>query len=348
MSAKEVPNVVQAFLYDEASGGLKTVASLSTDKEVVVGLSYAKGTDQYLASAAGNTRVLKYDADTHALTELCQFTTERDGKEPTQNVAQGSPAGDIIATGGTDGVIKLHRVANKAQEPTLAIECRVDPPLSDKEKEVLELDFSADGTQLLSVDRSGCCRVWNAATGSQTTCIKYDVPGAPVPIGGWLIRQAKFVPRIDDAAPAIVVGASGMRGPCYIATYSVDGKRLREILLGKMPLRSLCVSPGADMCAICLSNGEKRVYSLPRLKLMKQMKDAHDMPAPVLAFLGDATVVSASGDYTIHLMKYGAGDSGSSMLTCVAIIFAIMLTLIYLLMRIGIKGAVLQQGSIEL
>lgn len=348
MSAKEVPNVVQAFQYDESTGKLGTVSSLSTDREVVVGLSYCKGTDQYLASAAGNTKVLKYDAGTHTLIELYQFTTERDGKEPTQNVASGSPSGDLIATGGTDGVVKLHRVANKAQAPTLALECRVDPPLSDKQKEVLELDFSDDGKLFLSVDRSGCCRVWSAGTGVQTACIKFDVPGSPEPIGGWLIRQARFVPGIHEGAPGIVVGASGMRGPCYVVLYSIDGKRLRALLLGKMPLRSLCVSPAGKMCAVCLSNGEKRVYSLPRLKCLKQMKDAHDMPAPALAFIGDATVVSASGDYTIHLMKYGASDSGSSMLTCVVLVLIIMLTIVFLVMRIGIKGAMLQQGSIEL
>lgn len=347
LSAKEVPNVVQAFQYDEATGKLSTVASLSTDKEVVVGLQYAKGTDQYLASANGNTRVIKYDGDAKTLTELYQLTTEREGKEPTQNVAQCSPSGDLIATGGTDGVIKLHRVADKQKEPTLEQECRVDPPLSDKQKEVLELDFSADGKLLVSVDRSGCGRVWSCDTGKQVGCITYSAKGQPLPIGGWLVRQAKFVPKLDDVSPAIVVGASGMRGPCYIATYSIDGNKMHELLLGKMPLRSLCVSPSAELCAVCLSNGEKRVYSLPKLKKVKEIKDAHDMPAPALAFIGENTVVSASGDYTIHLMNYSG--SGSSMAAQKLTLLAIIMIVTFLVMRWGFLGVeIQQQGNAEL
>ncbi|CAE7790065.1 PAC1, partial [Symbiodinium sp. CCMP2456] len=106
-AAKEVPNVVQAHRYDETTGQMSTIASLDTAKSVVVALSYAPALELWLGCVGRGCKVLQLSVEKNTLTEVCEWETEETGKPPSTNVARCSPNGHLVATGGTDGIVRI-------------------------------------------------------------------------------------------------------------------------------------------------------------------------------------------------------------------------------------------------
>jgi len=334
-ASKEVPNQVQVHRYDEATGKVSTVATLNTEKSVVVHLSYAVATGFWLACTQARVKVLELAEDTGAPTELCEWTCESEGRAPELNVARASPAGDTVATGGTDGIVRIWRFARVREAPTLQQACA-------KQKEVLDLDFSPDSKMVASCDRSGPCRLWDATTGEETFTLKYAKAGKML-----AVKAVQFITHAARGAPALVVaGNLGPRDPSYIAIFTTDGTQLCEVKADKQPICAMCVDVRGQWAAATLVAGSKRVYALPDLRRVGSADGLHDLPAPGVAIVGQLAV-SGGGDRTINILNFGrggGGGSGSAFLYMCVILFA-LLVVAYLTLRIGIKGAALQQGS---
>lgn len=343
-ASKEVPNVVQAHRFDEATGKLSTIGSLGTEKQVVIHLSYAASSGLWLASANASCKVLEFKEAASTLEQVCEWQSELEGKDPSQNVARCSLNGELIATGGTDGVLRIWSTGAKlrdGQEPTLKQTC-------PKQKEILDLDFSPDGKFVAACDRSGACRLLDISTGEEKVAIQYDLPGTPkVTLAA---RAVRFVPNSDQGGVSLVLAASAPRGPAYLGSFTVAGKKLCEVKVDAKPLTALAVDMAGRWVMVNLVTGGKRVYSLPKLKLVKNMKDVHELPAPCAAFIGEGTAVSGSGDRSIHIMRFGRGSGGSfgstfMYMIAILIVFAVVLSFV---IRIGLKGSVLDQGRGEL
>jgi len=338
-ASKEVPNVVQAHRYDENTCAMSTIASLDTKKCVVVGLTYAKALDLWLASTGPSCRVLELSVEQNTITELCEWTSEAEGKGPCQNLAKLSNSGSLVATGGTDGVVKIFEAGQLRQEPKLLHACA-------KNQEVLDLDFTADDTVIASCDRSGSCRLWDSSTGQQTLCIDYKYSGAAL-----AVRGVRFLPvQGAGAAQTILTSMAAPRGPACLGIYGMDGKLLKEVKLDAKPLTALAVCPTGSYACVNLVTGGKRVISLPGLKVVKKIEEAHELPAPCAAFIGQ-TAISGSGDRSINVLTFGKKGGGGGaccgvMYLCSLILAMAIIAL--LVLRIGIKSAQLQQGSAEL
>eukprot|EP00928_Gymnodinium_smaydae_P018315 TRINITY_DN16978_c0_g2_i1.p2 TRINITY_DN16978_c0_g2~~TRINITY_DN16978_c0_g2_i1.p2 ORF type:complete len:405 (-),score=95.28 TRINITY_DN16978_c0_g2_i1:64-1191(-) len=331
-SSKEIPNVVQAFRYDETTGKLQVVASLDTAKRVVVGLSYSRAAGQWLASVQGSCKALTLDVAANSFTELCEWTTETEGKEPSQNVARYAPAGDIIATGGTDTCVRLYGAAKAGAQPALVRELA-------KNKEVDDLDFSPDGQRIVSVDKSGSARVWDRNSGEQKACIGYQVAGVKGPM---FMRTCRFY--AGENGDRLLLTAAGGRGPAYMGIFNIDGSKVKETKIDEKPLTSMGIHSNGKLAAICLTTGTKKIYSLPDLRVVKQRKDAHDLPAPCVAFLGAATAVSGSGDRSINFLSATGGGGGGGCFR-IMMVFVMLVTLFYLFAHIGIKASLLGEPT---
>eukprot|EP00440_Ansanella_granifera_P044979 gb/GFBE01048744.1/.p1 GENE.gb/GFBE01048744.1/~~gb/GFBE01048744.1/.p1 ORF type:complete len:368 (+),score=84.73 gb/GFBE01048744.1/:1-1104(+) len=327
---KEVPNVVQAHRFDEATGSMSTIASLDTHKSVVVGLTFAEAKNLWLASVGGSCRVLELSVEENTLTEVCQWQSEFEGKSPCQNLARCSPKGSIVATGGSDGIVRIYEAGKLRAEPVLKHTC-------DKNQEVMDLDFTKDEKFVVSCDRTGSCRIFDTATGKQTQCIDYKHAGAPL-----AIRGVRCLPLQPNGTQLFVAAMAAPRGPACLAIYATDGKLVREAKIHAKPLTCLGIDASGQHACVNLVTGGKRVYSLPGLSCVKKAEDVHELPAPCAAFLGEATALSGSGDRSINLLSFKKGSLCSAAVVYLLLMMVAMLIAALLVLRIGVKGAALQ------
>ncbi|CAE8676777.1 unnamed protein product, partial [Polarella glacialis] len=185
------------------------------------------------------------------------------------------------------------------------------------------------------------CRLWDTATGEQTVCITYQHAGATLSI-----KSARFFAApLAGAPPLLVTAMAAPRGPACLGIYATDGTLVKEAKVDAKPLTCMSVSDDGKQLCLNLVTGAKRIYALPSLKCIKKVENVHELPAPCAAFLGEATVVSGSGDRSINLMFFGKGKGG--ILRSDVEVFCVMLAMIivaFFILRIGLKGGELQQG----
>lgn len=336
-ASKEVPNLVQAYRYVESTGALSTIASLNTEKKVCSFLSYSEATGLWLASADAGCKALEFSAQTNVINELYEFVTELEGKTKLQNVARFSPTGTLIATGGTDGIVKLWSTAGGASSPSLVCGCQ-------KGQEVLDLDFSPDGQTVVSCDRSGSCHLWKSMSGELQNTFKYDGPdGKPMNI-----RCVRFL-SAGGIDPSLAVAANGGKG-AFVALFDLHGTKLRAATCDSKPLTSMSVDVRCEYLGVVTVTGRKQIYSLPSLRREKQITEAHDLPAPCSVFVCNSTMVSGSGDRCFNLLTFRrrahGGNGGFGCLGCVywLTMFLMLMIAVALLVDIGIKGAAVQNG----
>merc|ERR1712110_991382 len=72
-------------------------------------------------------------------------------------------------------------------------------------------------------------------------------------------------------------------------------------------------------------SSEKVVYSLPDLSIVSRTKPVHDLGAQAVAFVGDKTALSVSGDRSLHFSDcQGGGISFSSILAYLILVLIII------------------------
>lgn len=338
MAVKEVPNVVHAMTYSEATGKLSTIAALTTGKNVVVHLSFCPSVNLWLASKHTGCKILRLNREENTLVELCDWNSEEMGKEPEQNFARFSPDGSMVVTGGSDGIVKLWDMQKTPDiPPVLKRNC------GTKHGEILDADFSADNKYLAACDAGGSCRVWEIARddpedGTVITWMSSAVPKT----GKALIKLVRFIAAEQPGQLRLLLGGNGGRGPALIGIFTGSGEKLKEIVADKLPVKSLSLNPDSSRLVVGLMAGSKVVYSFPELRVIKKTKELHSLPAQSVVFVGE-TAISGSGDRDLHLLSVSGGGGGSPMTYIFILLLAIVIAGL-MVMRIGIKGAALGQG----
>merc|ERR1712110_486757 len=74
-------------------------------------------------------------------------------------------------------------------------------------------------------------------------------------------------------------------------------------------------------------SSEKVVYSLPDLSIVTRTKPVHSLPAQAVAFVGEKTALSVSGDRTLHFSNCQGGGLS---------FFSILMYLIFVLLMVAI------------
>ena len=112
------------------------------------------------STVQANARIGRWGGFKRAQTEVCEWTSEEEGKEPEQNFARFSADAAMIVTGGSDGVLRLWNVGKEASaKPALRANC------GQKGKEILDGDFSPDSKHVVACDAGGSCRLWKVSCG---------------------------------------------------------------------------------------------------------------------------------------------------------------------------------------
>jgi len=299
-----------------------------------VALSYAPALDLWLGSVGPGCKALRLSVTKNTLTEVCEWTTEETGKQPSQNVARCSPSGQLVATGGTDGVVRIFEAAKLQHEPVLKHACA-------KNDEVLDLEFSPDNKVLASCDRTGLCRFWDPTTGEQTRSMDFKHAGTPV-----AIKTIRYLPP-QDGKQQFLCAMSAPRGPACLALYDAEGTLVKEAKLDVKPLCAIAVDKDGKTVCVNFVTGGKRLFSLPNLRCMKKAENVHDLPAPCAVFV-ESTAVSGSGDRSINLMSLKKAAGGSRSWLYLLMLLMMMAAVAFLSLRIGMKGAMLEGRPAEL
>jgi WD40 repeat protein len=178
-----------------------------------------------LASASGDGTVRLWDLPPTVRTDHTSYVN---------TVAFRPTDGAIVASGGSDGAVRLWRV-DGAGQPTV-----LGPPLSGHTAPVVSVAFSRDGRTLASSARDHTVRLWNVADPAHPT-----PAGPPLPTpatAGWL----RFSPGRDLLAAAVADGTIHLWNVTDPAHPTLDGPPLAG-----RPDTSyrLAFSPDGDMLA---------------------------------------------------------------------------------------------------
>merc|ERR1712100_785695 len=106
----------------------------------------------------------------------------------------------------------------------------------------------------------------------------------------------------------------------------------------------MSVSVDNQRLVVGLMAGKKVVCKLPGLKRIQKTKELHSLPAQSVAFTGLNTAVSVSGDRDIHLLKISSSGLDFGFLVQILLI---LLVVAYVVYRIGLIGAITDQGNTE-
>mmetsp|Transcript_52029 Transcript_52029/g.123880 ORF Transcript_52029/g.123880 Transcript_52029/m.123880 type:complete len:391 (+) Transcript_52029:82-1254(+) len=340
-NVKEVPNLVFAVEFDEETQTAKTIATLNTGKKVIVSMWFSPTAGVWLASAQTGCKILSLDKSKGSIVELCEWASEEEGKEPEQNFARMSPDGKLVLTGGSDGRVKLWDLPSPLGSKPPSLHCNCG---GDKLKEVLDGDFSADGSSMAVCDAGGACYVWSVDSAEESgSKITFPTPKAPVK-GGVYIKLVRFCTL--EGSTALILAANGGRGPGLLAICkAADGSPIAQVVADEAPLKSLLLDPTGSRLLVGITAGSKAVYSFPQLRCLKKTKALHELPAMEVIPLGEGTIVSGSGDRSLHFLDMRSRGGGLGGMCCWCLYLLIFVAVLLMLGQIGLKGAALQQGT---
>ncbi|CAE7412497.1 PAC1, partial [Symbiodinium necroappetens] len=205
-------------------------------------------------------KVLQLSVEKNTLTEVCEWETEETGKPPSTNVARCSPNGHLVATGGTDGIVRIFEAAKLQSSPVLKHSCA-------KNDEVLDLEFSPDNKVLASCDRTGLCRLWDPSTGEETKSIDFKHAGTAV-----AIRAIRYLPP-QEGQQHFLCAMSAPRGPACLAIYNADGNVVKDVKVHDKPLTAIAVDKTGQTVCVNLVTGGKCLYSLPNMRCLKKAEN---------------------------------------------------------------------------
>lgn len=122
---------------------------------------------------SNNHRRIRFDIKTSDSVQ-----TDFDAKDPLQRVVRLSPSGKLMATGGTDGHIRIWSFPRMKLQYDLALHS----------KEADDVDFSPDSKRLVSIAKDGQAVVTSTETGKELVKLQWKVPEG----SRYLFKRCRF------------------------------------------------------------------------------------------------------------------------------------------------------------
>lgn len=313
-SFKEVPNAIEAQRVE--GGQMVTVANLNLGKQLCNAVSYCQELKLYICSIGNGTSIYTLGEEDE-FAEKSSFVTEKStelpkGEVPLQNCTH--MIDTTLVTGGTDGVPRIWSIQD-GRKPVLVKEFK------GHEGEIKFVQLSPELDYLASCGEDRSVRIWNLQTGEQKHIIRWEE-------GNVKFKPSHAIWREGE----LLILAYGVRGPSKLRFYEMkDGelKQKSEHKVDDMPSSAFAVNSLGDLAVAGIVNGSKKLFSLPDMRLVKQAKEVHDMPASGVTFSESDTVVSVSGDYSFHYGPTSSGGGGLRDQWVTVLLLAILLALIY-------------------
>ncbi|KAG0036383.1 hypothetical protein BGZ82_004289 [Podila clonocystis] len=207
-----------------------------------------------------------------------------------QRVTRFSKDGTMLATGGTDGVIALLKY------PTLT---PVMPVTQFKGHEILDLDFSANGTHIAAVSAQNLWII-SAETGKVLEVITNPVLNQTRP---FQFRSCRFGRGPFANILYTVVNGGATQKPFVCMWDTANWSRIRTLTVGQKPITACAISSDGKLIAFGSSDMSVRVCSSKSLQVLMTVPKVHSLPMTCLSFNGDASqLVTASVDGTCNVI----------------------------------------------
>merc|ERR1711865_445193 len=153
--------------------------------------------------------------------------------------------------------------------------------------------------------------------------------------GKVLIKIVRFL-----STGQLLLAANGIQRKMnfgMVGLHSVQGEQLWEVMVDKGPLKSMSVAFDEQSIVVGLMAGKKVICKLPQLTVQSTTKELHSLPAQCVAWVGQSTALSVSGDRDIHLLTIKASSGGMAVGFIIQMLLVLVLVA-YQLYRIGLIG----------
>ncbi|KAF9283399.1 WD40-repeat-containing domain protein [Linnemannia elongata] len=302
VSKSGVKNKIAIYKVETAGKTLKPVVEreLSRDEDAPMSIS-VHPTESALAFGI-NSATNKVEAGENENCRIFQYSEERieavhnkgtlasRNSDDYQKVTRFSKDGDVLATGGTDGVIAL------LNYPSLT---PVMPVTQFKGHEILDIDFSADGAHIAAVS---AMNLWiiSAETGRVLEVITNPVLNKKKP---FVFRTCRFGRGAFSNILYTVVNGDRNQKPFVCMWDASKWTRIRTLTVGSKPITTCTISPDGKLIAFSSSDMGLRICSSKSLQVLMTVPNVHTLPVTSLAFNSDASLlVSGSVDGTCRVV----------------------------------------------
>ncbi|KAL0130668.1 hypothetical protein PUN28_002353 [Cardiocondyla obscurior] len=195
--------------------------------------------------------------------------------ESLQRVVRVNLQGTIMATGGTDGRIKLWKFPQllKLHE------------LDAHSKEIDDLDFSPDSGLLVSIAKDGKALLWNVNDGTKNKELTWTSPDG----GKYLYKRCRFRKLSEDKAKVdlfMLSNAVAAKNPSFLQLWDVHTGVIAKFASYKETLSALAVSDDGKFVAVgTMFSGSVDIFVAFSLRKALHVPGAHSMFVTGLEFL---------------------------------------------------------------
>ncbi|EFA04425.1 prolactin regulatory element-binding protein [Tribolium castaneum] len=235
--------------------------------------------------------------------------TDFQGKEPLLRVTRFHPTGKILATGGTDGIVRLWKFP--ALQPAHVLKAHT--------KEIDDLDFSIFENYLISIAKDGQAVLWDCSKGRQIRKLTWKQPEG----SKYLYKRARFgVIEGEERKSALYMLANptglAKKQKSYLQQWLPDEGVIKKSAEFDESLAALAVRNDGRFVAVgTMFSGSVMIYIAFSLQRVLHIPGAHSMFVTGLEFLpvsqnhtvasvAEAAVLSISVDnhVCIHTLPY--------------------------------------------
>jgi len=233
---------------------------------------------------------------------LIKARTDFSTSEPYQKCVRMSPSNQMLATGGSDGFLRLWTFPEMSR--THEIEAH--------EKEIDDLDFSPDGARIVTISKDRRAFVWDVAKGRKHAEMGWDAPKGIK----YLFKRIRFAKVEGDPKRQKVftisnpIGAS--KPPSFLQRWNTKTFTLEQAIPKEGSLSAIAVSDNGTYVATgSMFDGTVEIYTAFNLQCLKKVEKSHatfitgleflptSEEADVIRGFSDASVVSISVDHQI-------------------------------------------------
>lgn len=195
--------------------------------------------------------------------------------EPLQRIVRVSLNGNFMATGGTDGHIRLWKFPqlHKLHD------------LDAHGKEIDDMDFSPDNSLLASIAKDGKAYLWNVSTGSKVKELVWN----PSDGSKCMYKRCRFRKMEEDKTKTQLFMLSNAvvgKNPSYLQMWDIDTGSVLKSVPYKETLSALAVSDDGKFVAVgTMFSGSVDIFVAFSLRRALHVPGAHSMFVTGLEFL---------------------------------------------------------------